>query len=169
MTYKTSLDNLAKVITIIITILFAGIIVGQFSLIKDEGKSVPTFTTILLSLIYFGTFSFRPISYKLTDDKLIIHRPLFDIKIKRTEIKNVEQLDKEKLSWAMRIFGVGGLFGYSGKFINTKLGSMTWYATRRNNAVLVTTIYNKKIVLTPNEPEKFVTEFNRQTVRLKIF
>ena len=163
MTYKTSLDDLAKVITIIITILFAGIIVGQFSLIKDEGKSVPTFTTILLSLIYFGTFSFRPISYKLTDDKLIIHRPLFDIKIKRTEIKNVEQLDKEKLSWAMRIFGVGGLFGYSGKFINTKLGSMTWYATRRNNAVLVTTIYNKKIVLTPNEPEKFVTEFNKRT------
>ena len=134
-----------------------------FLLIKDEGKSVPTFTTILLSLIYFGTFSFRPISYKLTDDKLIIDRPLFDIKIKRTEIKNVEQLDKGKLSWAMRIFGVGGLFGYSGKFINTKLGSMTWYATRRNNAVLVTTIYNKKIVLTPNEPEKFVTEFNKRT------
>ena len=154
MTYKTSLDNLAKVITIIITILFAVIIVGQFSLIKDEGKSVPTFTTILLSLIYFGTFSFKPISYKLTDDKLIIHRPLFDI-------KNVEQLDKEKLSWALRIFGVGGLFGYWGKFINTKLGSMTWYATRRNNAVLVTTIYNKKIVLTPNEPEKFIIEFNR--------
>ena len=163
MTYKTSLDNLAKVVTIIITILFAVIIVGQFSLIKDEGKSVPTFTTILLSLIYFGTFSFRPISYKLTDDKLIIHRPLFDIKINRTEIKNVEQLDKEKLSWAVRIFGVGGLFGYWGKFSNAKLGSMTWYATRRNNAVLVTTIYNKKIVLTPNEPEKFVNEFNRRT------
>ena len=163
MTYKTSLDNLAKVITIIITILFAVIIIGQFSLIKDEGKSVPTFTTILLSLIYFGTFSFRPISYKLTDDKLIIHRPLFDIKINRTEIKNVEQLDKEKLSWALRIFDVGGLFGYWRKFSNTKLGRMTWYATRRNNAVLVTTIYNKKIVLTPNVPEKFVTEFNRRT------
>ena len=97
MTYKTSLDNLAKVITIIITILFAVIIIGQFSLIKDEGKSVPTFTTILLSLIYFGTFSFRPISYKLTGDKLIIHRPLFDKKINRSEIKNVEQLDKEKI------------------------------------------------------------------------
>ena len=163
MTYKTSLDNLAKVVTIVTTILFAAIIVGQLSLIKDEGKSVPIFTTILLSLIDFWIFSFRPISYKLTDDKLIIHRPLSDIKINRTEIKNVEQLDKEKLSWAVRIFGVGGLFGYWGKFSNIKLGSMTWYATRRNDAILVTTIYNKKIVLTPNEPEKFVTEFNRQT------
>ena len=164
MTYKTSLDNLAKVVTIVTTILFAAIIVGQFSLIKDEGKSVPIFTTIILLLIYFGTFSFRPISYKLTDDKLIIHRPLSDIKIIRAEIQNVEQLDKEKLSWAFRVFGVGGLFGYWGKFSNTKLGSMTWYATRRNNAVLVTTIYNKKIILTPNEPEKFVIEFNGQTI-----
>ena len=164
MTYKTSLDNLAKVVTIVTTILFAAIIVGQFSLIKDEGRSVPIFTTIILLLIYFGTFSFRPISYKLTDDKLIIHRPLSDIKIIRAEIQNVEQLDKEKLSWAFRVFGVGGLFGYWGKFSNTKLGSMTWYATRRNNAVLVTTIYNKKIILTPNEPEKFVIEFNGQTI-----
>ena len=164
MIYETSLDNLAKVVTIVITILFAAIIVGQFSLINDNGKSVPIFTTILLSLIYFGTFSFRPISYKLTDSKLIVHRPLSDIKIDRTEIKSVEQLDKAKLSWAVRIFGVGGLFGYWGKFSNTKIGSMTWYATRRNNAVLVTTIYNKKIVLTPNEPEKFVNEFNRQTI-----
>ena len=162
MTYKTSLDNLAKVLTIVITILFAGIIVGQFSFIKDEEKSVPVFTTIFLSLIYFGTFLFRPISYKLTDNKLIIHRPLSDIKINRTEIKSVEQLEKTKLSWAFRVFGVGGLFGYWGKFSNTKLGSMNWYATRRNNAVLVTTIYNKKIILTPNEPEKFVTEFNEQ-------
>jgi hypothetical protein len=164
MTYKTSLDNLAKVVTIVITILFAAIIVGQFSLINDEGKSVPIFTTILLSLIYFGTFSFRPISYRITDDKLIIHRLLSNIKIDRTEIKNVEQLEKAKLSWSVRIFGVGGLFGYWGKFSNTKIGTMTWYATRRSNAVLVTTIHNKKIVLTPNEPEKFVTEFNRQTI-----
>ena len=164
MTYKTSLDNLAKVVTIVTTILFAAIIVGQFSLIKDEGRSVPIFTTIILLLIYFGTFLFRPISYKLTDDKLIIHRPLSDIKIIRAEIQNVEQLDKEKLSWAFRVFGVGGLFGYWGKFSNTKLGSMTWYATRRNNAVLVTTIYNKKIILTPNEPEKFIIEFNGRTI-----
>ena len=164
MTYKTSLDNLAKVVTIVTTILFAAIIVGQFSLIKVEGKSVAIFTTIILLLIYFGTFSFRPISYKLTNDKLIIHRPLSDIKIIRAEIEKVEQLDNEKLSWAFRVFGVGGLFGYWGKFSNTKLGSMTWYATRRNNAVLVTTIYNKKIILTPNEPEKFVIEFNGQTI-----
>ncbi len=87
-----------------------------------------------------------------------------DIKIDRAEIKSIEQLNKEKLTRAVRIFGVAGLFGYWGEFSNTKIGSMTWYATRRDNAVLVTTIHNKKLILTPNEPEKIVTEFNRQTI-----
>jgi hypothetical protein len=164
MTYKTSLDNFAKIVTVVITILFAAIIIGQFSIINGNGKSLPIFTTVLLSLIYFGTFSFSPISYKLTDNILIVHRPLSDIKIDRTEIKSIEQLDKEKLAWSVRIFGVAGLFGYWGKFSNTKIGSMTWYATRRDSAVLVTTIHNKKLILTPNEPEKLVTQFNRQTI-----
>ena len=160
MTYKTSLDNLSKVTTIAITILFAAIIIGQIFLIKNEGKAVPLITTFTLLVIYFGTFSFRPINYRLTDDELIIHRPLSDIKINRNEIKSVEQLDKEKLAWAWRIFGVGGLFGYWGKFTNSKMGSMTWYSTRQNKAVLINTIYDKKIVITPDEPERFIAEFN---------
>ncbi|MFM2361037.1 MAG: hypothetical protein RLY16_3030 [Bacteroidota bacterium] len=164
MTYKTSLDNLAKGVTLGVTILFFVIIAGQYSSSVTEGKSPFIFSTMLLSLIYLGTFLFRPIRYSITDEKLIIHRPLLDIKIDRTTIEKVEQLENDQLSCAVRIFGVGGLFGYWGKFSNSKIGSMTWYATRRSNAVLVTTIHNKKIVLTPNEPEKFVTEFNRQTL-----
>ena len=161
MTYKTSLDNLAKVTTLAITILFAAIIVGQIFLINGEEKTVPMITIFTLLLIYFGTFSFRPINYKLTNDELIIHRPLSNIKINRNKIKSVEQLDKAKLAWAWRIFGVGGLFGYWGKFTNTKMGSMTWYSTRQNKAVLIKTIYDKNIIITPDEPEKFVAEFNK--------
>jgi len=159
MTYKTSLDNLAKGVTVGVTILFAAIIFVQITLIKDTGLSIPLFTTVLFLAIYFGTFLFRPINYSLTDDKLIIHRPLTDVKIDRKEIKSVEQLDKEKLAWTFRTFGVGGLFGYWGRFANRKIGSMTWYATRKNKAVLVTTVRNKKIVLTPDEPEQFVAAF----------
>jgi hypothetical protein len=164
MTYKTSLDNLAKGVTIGTTILFATIIVGQISLIRADLKVVQIFTIALLLLIYFGVFLYRPINYVLTDKELIIHRHLTDIKFDKNEIKSVEQIDNDKLKWSVRTFGVGGLFGYWGRFANTKIGSMTWYATRRNNAVLVTTINNKKIVLTPNEPEKFVAEFLKQHI-----
>ena len=160
MTYKTSLDNLAKGVTIGVTLLFGFIIFGQYSIIKDAGRAIPIYTTVALLLTYFIAFAFRPINYKLSAEQLIIHRLLSDVKIDREKIKSVEYLDKEKIGWAVRTFGVGGLFGYFGKFANTKIGSMTWYATRRNKAVLIRTINNKKIILTPDEPEEFVANFN---------
>ena len=51
-----------------------------------------------------------------------------------------------------RTFGVGGLYGYYGKFYNRTFGSMTWYATRRDKLVLVKFQNKKKIILTPDEP-----------------
>lgn len=156
MTYKTSLDNLAKGITIGVTILFVAILIGQFAIIKGTGRAVPIFTTFTLFLIYFISFAFSPINYEVSAQHLSIHRLLIDVNIDRNQIKSVELLDKEDLAWVIRTFGVGGLFGYYGKFANTKLGSMTWYATRRNKTVLIVTLDNKKIILTPDEPEKFV-------------
>lgn len=160
MTYKTSLDNLAKSITIGVTIVFAVIIIGQYSIIKDAGQAIPIYTTVTLLLIYFIAFAFRPINYNLTVDQLIIHRLFADVNIDRNKIKSIELLDKEKIGSAIRTFGVGGLFGYYGKFANTKLGSMNWYATRKDRTILVRTIDNRKIILTPNDPDKFVADFN---------
>ena len=132
MVYKTSLGNWTKGITIIITFLFAFIIIKQYSVIRDAGKANPIYTTVALSVIYFIALVFRPIYYKITNDKLIIHRLIKDVKINRQNISTIELINKEKISWSFRTFGVGGLFGYFGNFANSKLGRMTWYATRRD-------------------------------------
>ena len=161
MTYTTSLDKLSKGTTFFITVLFVAIVIGQLFVIKDGEIAAAVITTFVLLIIYFGIFLFRPISYKLNDNELIIHRSISDIKINRNEIKHVEYLEKSALAWSWRVFGVGGLFGYWGKFTNSKLGSMTWYATRRNKAVLIEMISHKKIIITPNEPDKFVSDYNK--------
>jgi hypothetical protein len=158
MTYKASLDNLAKGVTIGVTVLFATIIFGQYSIIKNAGRAIPIYTTVTLLLIYFIAFAFRPINYMLTSDNLIIHRLFADVKIQRSQIKSIELLEKTATSWSIRTFGVGGLFGYYGKFLNSKLGSMTWYATRRDRMILIVTIDNRKIIVTPDDPNKFMAE-----------
>jgi Bacterial PH domain len=160
MIYKTSLDKLAKITTAIITLLFAAIIIAQILLFKAAGAKMLTLTCFTLLLIYVGVFLCRPINYRLTNDELIIHRSSGDVKIKRIEIKTVQQLDDASLAWSFRVFGVGGLFGYWGRFTNKKMGSMTWYSTRRNKAILIETIYNKKIIITPDEPAQFILQFN---------
>lgn len=142
------------------TILFAGIVtMALYSVFNDDEKMIPTCIIFGLLFIYFLTYAFRPINYTLTTGKLIIHTPISNIKISLTEIKRIEQIDREKLGQPFRTFGVGGLFGYFGKFANTSLGSMTWYATRRDNTVLITTTGNKRIVLTPDNPKEFVANF----------
>jgi hypothetical protein len=156
MVFKTSLDKLAKVVTAVITILFTAIIFLQLIFIQDFGNtsSIITITTLLIS--YFIAFIFRPISYIILDEFLVIHRPLLDIKIALNEIENMVVLDSQELKGTIRTFGVGGLWGYWGSFANSRIGAMKWYATRMSNAVLITTGNNKKIVLTPDDPELFV-------------
>jgi hypothetical protein len=160
MTYKTSLGNWTKGITIIVTVVFAFIIIKQYSIIKDAGKENPIYTTVTLLVIYFIALVFRPIYYKITNDKLIIHRLISNVEIDRQNIRTAELIDKNKISWSLRTFGVGGLFGYFGNFANLKMGRMTWYATRRDRTVLLMTNDNRKIILTPDDPTKFVSDLN---------
>jgi hypothetical protein len=158
MIYRASLDKTAIVITIAVTILFAVIIGGQYLIIKDAGRVVPIYTTAACLLIYLLTFAFRPVSYVVTKEELIVRRPVLNVYIKRTDIKSVELVDKKKISRSIRIFGVGGLFGYYGSFANSSLGRMTWYATRRDKPVLIKTVEGKKIIFTPDDRERFIAE-----------
>ena len=159
MIYKTSLGNWTKAITLAVTMLFAFIIIQQYSLITDQGKPNPIYTTVLLLTIYFIAFAFRPVYYKMSNDSLIIHRLIKDVIIDRKNIKSIELIDRADIGWSFRTFGVGGLFGYYGNFVNAKMGRMTWYATRRDRTVLVITNKDKKIVLTPDDPQKLITDF----------
>ena len=160
MTYKTSLDKTAIAITIGVTFLFAVIIGGQFSIITDAGRAVPIYTTTACLLIYFLAFAFRPINYVVTEDEVIVRRPLLNAQIKRADISSVELVDKKKITGSIRTFGVGGLFGYYGSFANFTFGRMTWYATRRDRPVLIKMKDGKKFIFTPNDRDKFVAELS---------
>jgi hypothetical protein len=160
MEYKASLDKTAILITIAVTLLFAVIITGQYSFIRDEGRESAIFTTAACLLVYGISYLFRPTGYTITSGELVIHRPIGKVRLKREEIKRVELVERNQVSGSIRTFGVGGLFGYYGHFANFNLGRMTWYATRRDHPVLVRTVLGKKIVLTPDNREAFVAELN---------
>jgi hypothetical protein len=160
MTYKTSLEKAAIIITVAITILFVVLIAGQYSIIKGAGRAMPIYTTTACLLIYFLAFAFRPINYIVTKDEVIIRRLFGNVKVKRADIRSIGIIDKNKIKGSIRTFGMDGFFGYYGNFSNFSIGRMTWYATRRDKPVLVKTIKDKKIVFTPNEPERFVSELS---------
>lgn len=148
---KASLDKTAIIITNLVTLLFGALIVFNYIL--------PL--AILLLIIYLLCMLLKPLSYEISEDELVIHRLIKSVRINRSDIESLELKEKSDLKGTIRIFGVGGLFGWYGKFANSQLGNMTWYVTRRDKPVLIIKKDSKKILISPDEAEAFVTEFKR--------
>lgn len=157
MKLSASLDGLAKGITLGVNILFLFIIAIPFIFLQpaERGDEV-ILTPILLFIIDAGVFIFRPISYTITDQEVMVNRLWKSVIINRKDIQSVEILDKDFSKRTIRTFGVGGMWGYFGKFIHNIVGTMTWYVTRRDKMVLVRLIDGKKVVLSPDDLEGFV-------------
>ena len=152
MNFQASLDKTAKVTTFLVTILFIGIIVYGFS--SDSTPKSMIYTAGSLVLVYVICWLLSPLSYTVTNTELQIKRPLGKIIIKKEDIKSVDVLQKSEIGGAIRTFGVGGLFGYYGKYFNQAFGSMSWYMTRSDKPVLITT-QKSKILVSPDETDRF--------------
>ena len=145
-------------VTVGVTLLFALIIfIPFFYYGNDLGLLLSV--GFALSLIYFIAYGLSPSGYLLTQDKVIIRSLFRNIFILRSDIKSIERIYKEKLSGSIRTFAVGGLFGYFGKFVNSQFGQMTWYVTRLDKAILITTNDNQKFFISPDDTEKFIADF----------
>ena len=151
MIYKASLDKTAIIITNLVTLLFGVLIVFNFIL--------PL--AIFLLVIYLICLLLKPLSYEITEDELIIRRLIKSVHINGSDIESLELKDKSDLAGTVRTFGVGGLFGWYGKFANSQSGNMTWYVTRRDKPVLIIKKDGKKIMISPDEAEAFIKEYQR--------
>ena len=149
MKYKASLDKTAIIITILVSLLFGALTILNFIL--------PL--AILLLIVYLICWHLKPLSYEIKADQIIIRRLIKSVHINRTDLVNLTLIDKNKLSGTIRTFGVGGLFGWYGKFSNNELGDMTWYLTRRDKPILIISKAGKKILISPDDAEGFSKEY----------
>jgi hypothetical protein len=149
--YKASLDTTSKIITAIVFLMaVTGITMCFF---KNDWYTGLILGFIPSILIVF-TFIFKVQSYQITDDKLIIKRPvsIFNREILLSDIASVRLLNKQDFKGTIRTGGVGGLFGYYGYFSNIRLGNFTMYATNgKNRVLLVVGKYKSEIVISPDD------------------
>lgn len=107
-------------------------------------------------------YYFHPIAYVIEAEQILIRRPFDQVVILKNEIAEIRMVDRKEMKGTIRSFGVGGLYGYFGKFSNLKLGSMLWYATQRKNYSLIQTRNAKKYILTPDNPVDFLQQLKMQ-------
>lgn len=153
--YKASKDNTVKIITSSIFLLFA-FLIGQaindllHSATITETLIITFVIVTLISLIVF-TYLISPLYYQLEGIEFVVKKIIKSRHIEYASIVEVKSILKEDLKGTYRTFGVGGLFGYFGKFRNHKLGAMTWYATQNKKYVMLILKSGEKILITPDD------------------
>ena len=160
MTYKASLDKICIIITIavfLIMIVLTAIAISDLAQIplNSPQEKMAAAGISLTWLALLGAFLFRPLSYTLQSGTLIINRPLRSAVFPLSEITAAEIIH-DKMMWRMvRIFGVGGFFGYFGKFWDSKHKFLTAYGTRGDHKILIHLRSGKKILITPDDIQLF--------------
>jgi hypothetical protein len=120
--------------------------------------SEPLYGLILFNVIMLPTMliceGLAPQRLEISKTKLVILRRYKSITIHADEVLSVDRLPKNAMYGAMRTFGVGGFFGYFGRYYQGSIGAFQLYATSFDNLFLIRLANGKKIVISCSEPEK---------------
>jgi hypothetical protein len=143
-----------KVMTAICTLMLIGIpLIGLFS--GPHSNIDWIFCMIIMPFAMLIISSFFIIrGYKLTDETLLIQRLGWNSKLNLSGLLSAE-IDPTATTKSIRTFGNGGMFCFAGLFYNKKLGSYRAFATDLKKSVILR-FSNRTVVITPDEPEKFV-------------
>ena len=118
-------------------------------------------SVVLLAVggVLLAAFAFAPASIRVEGDSIRIERRwVGPISVPLSTVRRAGPLPRGAFRGLARTSGVAGLgrFAY-GDYRSAPLGRFRLYACRRGQFVLVDTI-GERFVLTPDEPERFLTE-----------
>lgn len=148
--------------TIIVILLQVGINVGLIKGLPRKfnlGARIIAYSVgMILPFVLFAiVFLYRPIHYEVTDNDIVIHRPIGDYVIEIKHISKIGKLDHGIASTMRRTMASGGLFGYFGEVKDGRDQLYTFFATRRDRYVLIEMTEGNKYVLSPDD-ENFVKQ-----------
>jgi hypothetical protein len=169
--YPVSPDRAVQVVTMLTVGLltavglgFAGMAAFSQQLAELTGVRVVFLVVALFCLgMVAGCWAYRPAGYALSERALLVQRRAGDVVLPLDQISDVRE-DPQPFAGAIRVAGNGGLFGFWGRFRSQRLGSFTAYATRQDRGVALE-VGGKRIVLTPDDPERLTADVRRQIGR----
>jgi hypothetical protein len=111
---------------------------------------------LLLSVIYYFCWAYRPVAFDVASEGIIIHRqrirPVF---LPWTELAAVREVDLHGSS-TLRLCGVGGLYYFGGLFWNRQVGKFYTSVTSFKRPVLIGGRDIRSWLISPADPDGFV-------------
>lgn len=107
-------------------------------------------------LVIAVAFACSPRGYSVSGRTLSIQRWIGNARIPLDDLKQARHATSDDLRGTLRLFGSGGMFGYYGLFRTSTLGKCWWYATNRQNLVVVIT-GDQTVLVSPEDVVGFLT------------
>lgn len=123
-------------------------------------------SALVITIIYAWVWlRFRPSQFVVHDRAIEIIWPLKRRQIARSDIMNVQLLDREalrkKIGWGFRV-GAGGLWGGFGWLWTKRRGIVKMYVSRTDGLVWIEPKNDRPWLITPERPETFIKELLSQ-------
>jgi hypothetical protein len=155
MIYKNSFDRTTKVISTLTCLLLISLVIKFW--FDDNGLVINIIMTVLFAFLLLLSYAWSPNQFETDTSNITIRKMWNPIIIPRETIIESRLIEADDISGSVRLMGSGGLFGYYGKFNNSKLKTYNLQAGNRVNLVLLKT-NEKTYVLTPDNREAFLKD-----------
>ncbi len=145
------LDARAKLLTLFVVALLASV-----------GRSNMPALLVLMGLIVLATAVFGIRGYRVTAEAIEVRHYGWS---QRWALRDMVDATMRPgiVAGSMRTFGIGGFFGYIGRFRNGLLGNYHAYLTDSSRAVVLRFL-NDTLVVSPADPLAFVSQVYRSRV-----
>lgn len=141
-------------------LLLAVAVVICWQVISDRPPAVIYLVCGLPPLILAGAALSAIRGYTVDANGIFVHRLMWSNQLSWSGLRDVEA-DPEAMRGGIRTFGNGGLFSFSGRYWNRKLGHYRAFVTDAKRAVVLR-YEGKTFVVSPDEPEAFVSDVRRR-------
>lgn len=121
---------------------------------RDLPPTEMGFLAALPILVLGSTLLFTVRGYSISGDYLLIRRLLWTTRVDLSGIRSAA-VDPDAMKGSIRTLGNGGLFSFSGRFRNRRLGSYRAFVTDQTSCVVLVTDRGTMVV-SPSSPEYFV-------------
>lgn len=164
---KVKWSKSVKISTLIFLPILIITDVWMFILFLDQSNSwiericcASLFMIIFATIFFVFALSLRTIV--LTESQLILNKGIGTVRLNYSDISNVE-IYKSDGVLDVRVFGIGGVCGFTGKFYNKKIGKYTSYVGDYSQTLYIQTKKGKKYVLSSEDRDE-VYQFLKERI-----
>lgn len=148
------------VISSLLVALSIASVVGMPLILGSGPPGMVLLSQWTLPMIVLGCLPFTIRGYAVTDDAILIRRLFWTTRLDRSGLKSAESVPKA-MNKSLRTCGNGGGFSFTGWYWNKSLGSYRAFVTDLNRTVVLR-FRSRTVVVSPGNPEEFVSELNER-------